>query len=81
MNWTLLLFSIGIVAGCILAMSVGVILRNRSFTSCGCASINFRGEKIRCPGCTETDEDSPHSTTPDRACGSGRPSETSPVTG
>ncbi len=46
-----------VVAVCILAMSVGLIFRNRGFTSCGCASITFRGEKIRCPGCPEKDDD------------------------
>ncbi len=47
-----------VLAVCILAMSVGVIFRNRGFTSCGCARIRFRGEDIRCPACPDPDEDS-----------------------
>lgn len=57
MNFTLLLIvSVSVVAVCVLAMAVGLLIRNRSFTSCGCAGITYRGEKLRCPGCTEGDE-------------------------
>ena len=42
---------------CLLAMAVGVILRGKCFKSCGCGKITFRGVTIRCPGCTEGDDD------------------------
>ena len=54
---TLLIVSMAVLALCVLAMAVGVMIRNRGFSSCGCASITYRGQKIRCPGCTEKDED------------------------
>lgn len=54
---TLLIASVIILALCLLAMAVGVIFRNKTFTSCGCASITYRGEKIRCPSCPDTDEE------------------------
>ncbi len=54
MNFLLLAGTvIGIFAVCLVAMAVGVIIRNKTFTSCGCASLTYRGEKIRCPGCTD----------------------------
>ena len=40
-----------IFAFCMLAMAVGVIFRNKTFTSCGNASIDFHGERIDCPAC------------------------------
>lgn len=49
----LFLVSVVVVGICLLAMAVGIMIRNKSFSSCGCASITIRGEKIRCPGCTE----------------------------
>ena len=55
---TLFLISIGIMGLCMLGMAVGVIIRNKTFTSCGCASMTFNGEKIRCPGCTEPEGES-----------------------
>ena len=51
MNFLLILFvAIVVTAACLLAMAVGVLIRGRSFTSCGCASITFNGERIDCPG-------------------------------
>jgi hypothetical protein len=55
---TYIIAVIVIVALCLLAMSVGLIFRGKTFTSCGCASITFRGEKIRCASCPDKDEDS-----------------------
>ncbi len=46
-----------VVALSALAMSVGVIFRNKGFTSCGCARTKFRGEDIRCPACPDKDEE------------------------
>lgn len=43
-----------IIALCILAMSVGLIFRNKTFTSCGRAARDFDGEPIRCAACGET---------------------------
>lgn len=40
----------------LLGMAVGVIFRGRSFKSCGCASIEFRGERIECPACVGEEE-------------------------
>lgn len=53
----IVVFSIAVVviALCLLGMAVGVILRGKSFRSCGGASLVFRGEKIKCPGCVEDD--------------------------
>jgi hypothetical protein len=51
----LALVSVIVMAICVLAMAVGVLIRNKGFKSCGCASITFRGEKIRCPGCSESE--------------------------
>jgi hypothetical protein len=33
-----------------LLMAVGVIVKNKTFKSCGCAAAEFNGEKIDCPG-------------------------------
>ena len=55
----LVIITMVVLALCVLAMAVGVIFRNKSFTSCACASITFRGEKIRCPACPEKDEEEP----------------------
>lgn len=52
----LFLISVGVMLLCCLAMAVGLILRNKTFTSCACASITYKGEKIRCPACPEEDE-------------------------
>ena len=54
-----IVFSIAVVviALCLLGMAVGVILRGKSFKSCGGASVTFRGEKIRCPGCVEDNDE------------------------
>jgi hypothetical protein len=41
---------------CVLAMAVGLIFRNKTFTSCGCASISYRGEKISCAACPDKDK-------------------------
>jgi hypothetical protein len=35
---------------CGLLMAVGVIVKNKTFKSCGCAAAEFNGEKIDCPG-------------------------------
>ena len=43
---------------CVLAMAVGVIIRNKGFTSCGRSCMTFRGEKIRCPACPEDEGES-----------------------
>jgi hypothetical protein len=52
--------ALAVMAVALLAMAVGVIIRNKSFTSCGCASIRFRGETIRCPACpSDGDDDRP----------------------
>ena len=56
MDFLTLSIVVGIFAACILIMAVGLIIRKRSFTSCGCAKITFRGETIRCPACPD-DED------------------------
>jgi hypothetical protein len=32
-------------------MAIGQILRKKSISHCGGASMTFRGEKIRCPAC------------------------------
>ena len=57
MNMTLLLTVFVFFVVCLLLMSVGVIIRNKSFKSCGCASIEFNGEKIKCPGCCDDESE------------------------
>jgi len=52
----LILVVVVLLAVCMIAMSVG-LLQNKTFRSCGCSSVTYKGEKIRCPGCTDTDED------------------------
>lgn len=42
---------------CVLFMAVGVIFKGKTFTSCGCASIIYQGEKIRCAACPDKDDD------------------------
>ena len=57
MSFLLLILVVGsLIAVCIIGMSVG-LLQNKTFRSCGCSSVTYKGEKIRCPGCTDTDED------------------------
>ena len=59
MSYFLIIFIAALVAValCMLAMAVGVIIRNKSFKSCGCASIIYKGERIDCPGaCPESSE-------------------------
>ncbi len=46
---------IGIIGICSLIMAIG-LLRGKTFTSCGCASIDYQGEKIKCPGCVDNHE-------------------------
>ena len=53
---TYILVAVVIIAICILAMSVGLIFRNKTFTSCGRAARDFDGEPIRCAACGETVE-------------------------
>lgn len=58
----ILIAAILIIAACILAMAVGVILRNKSFKSCACASITYKGERIDCPAaCPEPGNAAPES--------------------
>ena len=47
---SLLIPVVAILAMCFLGMAVGVIFRNKSFQSCGCATLTFNGERIDCPG-------------------------------
>lgn len=44
------LVAIGVVALCFIIMAVG-LLRGKTFTSCGCASVTINGEEIKCPAC------------------------------
>ncbi len=55
---TYIIAAVVIIGLCLLAMSVGLIFRGKTFTSCGCASITFRGEKIRCASCPDKEEKS-----------------------
>ncbi len=51
---------VGVIVGvCLLAMSIGLIFRNKTFTSCGCASAKFQNEDIRCPACPGKDTGEP----------------------
>jgi hypothetical protein len=43
--------AVAVIALGILAMAIGQILRKKSISHCGGASMTFRGEKIRCPAC------------------------------
>jgi hypothetical protein len=45
------ILTVSVMALCMLGMAIGVIVRNKTFTSCGNASINYRGERIDCPAC------------------------------
>jgi hypothetical protein len=47
---TLIIPAILVLALCFLGMAVGIIFRNKSFKSCGCGSLTYRGERIDCPG-------------------------------
>jgi len=54
---TILIAALVLVGLSMLAMAVGVIFRNKSFKSCGCASIRYKGERIDCPSaCPESPE-------------------------
>ena len=48
------LLLVGVVFGFLfvsgLLMAVGVIIKNKTFKSCGCAAAEFNGEKVDCPG-------------------------------
>lgn len=73
-GFLVILLAVSVIFGlCLLAMAVGVIFRNRCFRSCGCGKITFRGVTIRCPGCTEGDDedtDTPTSRAPEApGCG------------
>lgn len=46
-----ILASVVLIALCLLAMSVGLIFRNRTIRSCGSAARDFDGEPIRCAAC------------------------------
>jgi hypothetical protein len=48
--------SVVLIALCLLGMSVGLIFRNRAFSSCGRAARDFNGEPIRCAACGGADE-------------------------
>ena len=47
---SILIPAIVLIGLCFLGMAVGVIFRDKSFKSCGCATITFNGERIDCPG-------------------------------
>lgn len=47
---TLLIPAVLILALCFLGMAVGVLFKDKTFRSCACGSITFRGERIDCPG-------------------------------
>lgn len=51
--WTYFIVTVIILAVCLLGMSIGLILRNKTFTSCGRAARDFDGEPIRCAACGE----------------------------
>ncbi len=51
---TYIIAAVVIIAICILAMSIGLIFRNKTFTSCGRAARDFDGQPIRCAACGET---------------------------
>ena len=53
----ILLATAVVFALCLLGMAVGVIFRNRGFKSCGGSKICFRGIIIRCPGCSEEQDE------------------------
>ena len=57
---TYIIVAVIILGLCVLGMSVGLIFRNKTFTSCGRAARDFDGEPIRCAACGEqVDADSP----------------------
>lgn len=45
------LLAVLVMALCMVAMAVGLILQNKTFTSCGRAGIDYRGERIDCSVC------------------------------
>lgn len=53
---TYILATVVIIGLCVLAMSVGLIFRNKTFTSCGRAARDFDGNPIQCAACGETVE-------------------------
>ncbi len=53
---TYILVTVVIIGLCGLAMSVGLIIRNKTFTSCGRAARDYDGKQIRCAACGDTDE-------------------------
>lgn len=55
----LFLVVMGIFAVSLLAMGIGAIIKNKTFTSCGNASITYKGEKIKCPACLFKKGDEP----------------------
>jgi hypothetical protein len=46
-----ILITIGVVALCWLGMSIGLIFRGKTFTSCGRAARDFDGQPIECAAC------------------------------
>ena len=57
MHFLVLLFSVvGVLAFCLLAMSVGLIFRKKSFRSCGGAARDFQGKSISCAACSGRDK-------------------------
>ena len=48
----------GILAACVIVMAVG-LLQNKTFKSCGCSSVTFNGETIRCPACPNKEPEEP----------------------
>jgi len=63
---TLLIPVFIIIAVCILIMAVGAIFRGKTFSSCACGSITFKGEKIDCPGHVDNGGDG--ETVPKQGC-------------
>jgi hypothetical protein len=49
--FTLVLVTISVVGLCVLGLAVGLILRNKCFSTCGCGEITYKGESLRCPAC------------------------------
>lgn len=51
----MLMVVIGFFMISLLLMAVGVIIKNKGFKSCGCSSVIYKGERIRCPACPGDD--------------------------
>ena len=53
----LFLIVLAIFALCFLGMAVGILIRNKGFTTCGNATL--KGEKVSCPSCEQRGEGAP----------------------